>query len=58
MKGKKKKEKVIKYLLITWINNKINETNTLEQIDSLFDKIYFNMAFKIWKRVKAGYFTW
>ena len=39
------------------INNKINVTNTLLQIKSLFKKICFHMVFKIWQRVKAGYFT-
>ena len=29
------------------INNKINETNTLPQIKSLFKKICVHMAFKI-----------
>ena len=43
---------------IKWqiLNNKINETNTLLQIKSLFKKICFHTAFKIWQRVKAGYF--
>ena len=38
-------------------NNKINELSTLLRIKSLFKKICFPMAFKIWQRVKAGYFA-
>ena len=48
VKGKKTTKKFeIKYLLITYINSKISEINTLQQINSLLYKIYFNMAFKI-----------
>ena len=39
------------------INNKINELITLPRIKRLFKKICFHMAFKIWQRVKAGYFA-
>ena len=39
------------------INNKINELITLLRIKSLFKKICFHMAFKIWRRVKAEYFA-
>ena len=39
------------------INNKINELITLLRIKSLFKKICFHTAFKIWRRVKAEYFA-